>query len=388
MLYKQKTSAIIDTNTKKKDSVMKIKLIGDVKTIMSSKTAKNNYFAWPSVTKLQNGKIAVTASGYRNSHVCPFGKAVISYSEDEGETYTLPAPCIDTPLDDRDAGILAFGKSGVIVTSFNNTVAFQRQFSKQSKMREGYLDTITKEEEETYLGSEFVISHDYGVTFGELHKSPITSPHGPIQLRNGKILWIGRVFSKADTDLGEADRILAYEINTENGQMQYISTLPIVMKNGMKMLSCEPCAIETTDGTIICHIRVQNGSDSFGANVFTIYQTISKDQGVTWSEPQQILEDQGGAPAHLLQHSSGVLICTYGYRQKPYGIKVMFSHDQGITWETGYTIYDKGINGDLGYPCSIELDNKDILTVFYAKLKKDSEPAVILQQKWRLENEI
>lgn len=104
-------------------------------------------------------------------------------------------------------------------------------------MREGYLDTITKEEEETYLGSEFVISHDCGVTFGELHKSPITSPHGPIQLRNGKILWIGRVFSKADADLGEADRILAYEINPENGHMGSESCSVMIMeRHGKKAI--------------------------------------------------------------------------------------------------------------------------------------------------------
>ena len=87
---------------------MKIINIGDTKVIMSNPHSKHNYFAWPTVTRLQNGKIAVVASGYRLRHVCPFGKMVISYSENEGETYTSPAPIIDTPLDDRDGGILAF----------------------------------------------------------------------------------------------------------------------------------------------------------------------------------------------------------------------------------------------------------------------------------------
>ena len=66
----------------------------------------------------------------RLEHVCPFGKAVISYSFDGGETYTLPAPVIDTTLDDRDAGICPFGESGVIFTSFNNSAEMQRGYNK------------------------------------------------------------------------------------------------------------------------------------------------------------------------------------------------------------------------------------------------------------------
>lgn len=107
--------------------MMRIIKSGDVKVIMSNQGSRHNYFGWPTAARLQNGKIAVAASGFRRRHVCPFGKAVISYSDDDGETYTLPAPVIDTVLDDRDGGILAFGDSGVIITSFNNTTAFQRE---------------------------------------------------------------------------------------------------------------------------------------------------------------------------------------------------------------------------------------------------------------------
>ena len=87
---------------------MKIVKIGDPSVIMSNPHGKHRYFGWPTVARLQNGKIAVVASGFRMRHVCPFGKTVISYSEDEGNTYTSPAPVIDTVLDDRDGGILAY----------------------------------------------------------------------------------------------------------------------------------------------------------------------------------------------------------------------------------------------------------------------------------------
>ena len=163
---------------------MKISLVNAPKTVISNPYGLHGYFAWPTVARLKNGRIAVTASGFRLQHVCPFGKAVISFSDDEGESYTLPAPVIDTPLDDRDSGVLAFGESGVLVSSFNNTVNFQRGIAKgkpDEAYRTAYLDTVDAQAEEKYLGATFRISTDNGVSFGELHKSPITSPHGPIE---------------------------------------------------------------------------------------------------------------------------------------------------------------------------------------------------------------
>lgn len=370
---------------------MQIEKIGSTKTIMSNPTGKANYFGWPSVAKLQNGKIAVVASGYRYGHICPFGKSVISYSDNNGETYTAPAPIIDTPLDDRDGGILAFGENSVIVTSFNNTVKFQKDcvgygvtaekdIQKTTDFMKKYLDTVTEDEEEKFLGSEFRISHDCGVSFGKIHKSPITSPHGPCVLHDGTVLWVGRTFSPNDTFTAE-NEIRAYKINID-GSMDFIGAVPSVDADGERLDLCEPHAIELPDGKIICHIRAQrskNGKSTY----FTTYQSESYDCGKTWKKPRQILENLGGAPAHLLLHSSGILISTYGYREKPYGIKTMFSKDGGETWDVGYDIYINKLGGDLGYPCSIELDDGSILTVFYAHERIDG-PAVIMQQKWKV----
>lgn len=378
-LYTQskRKSRCINVNIQKK---------GDLSVVMSNPYGKANYFGWPSVARLQNGKIAVVASGYRYAHVCPFGKGVISYSEDEGESYTIPAPVIDTPLDDRDAGILATGETDVIVTSFNNQVAFQRKHAggflpDPSKGRvlhpffDKALDLVEPEEEERYIGATFRISHDGGITFGELHKSPVTSPHGPCTLRDGSILWVGRTFSKDNFTMAH-DEIQAYRMHLD-GSMQYLGSIPNIPfeKGEERPLSCEPHAIELDDGRILCHIRVQR------EGLFTLFQSESGDKGRTWSTPRQILGDNGGAPAHLLRHSSGVLICTYGYRQMPYGIKAMFSCDMGRTWSRGQDIYTDSISWDLGYPCSIELKDSSILTVFYAH-EQEKGPAVIMQQKW------
>jgi hypothetical protein len=205
---------------------MKIIRYGEPTVIMSNEDGRHKYFAWPTVTRLKNGRIAAVASGYRLSHICPFGKTVISFSEDEGKTYTRPAPVIDTPLDDRDGGILAFGESGVIVTSFNNTANMQRshlnnrynlagegeeaQKKLMTEYRSAYLDYITPEDEEKYLGSTFRVSFNNGTSFGPLYRCPVTSPHGPLERENGDIIWVGRTFSHDDS-FRHTDKVCDYK---------------------------------------------------------------------------------------------------------------------------------------------------------------------------------
>lgn len=349
---------------------MKIIPMGEPEIVMSNPESRHNYFGWPTVTRLQNGKIAVVASGFRLRHVCPFGKTVIAYSEDEGKTYTKPAPVIDTVLDDRDGGIVPFGKSGVIVTSFNNRVAFQRDCAKTAYDLE-YLNLIAPEEESAALGSTFRISHDCGVTFGPIMKSPITSPHGPVVLPDGSLLWVGTTFNGVSNN----NSIKAYRIEMD-GTMTYVGEIEDIKVGDENGLSCEPHAIVLDDGTILVHIRADR--------TFTIYQSESKDGGKTWSKPKQLLPQYGGSPPHLFRHSSGMLICTYGYRQAPFGVRAMFSADGGKTWDAEHDLYVNNVNGDLGYPSTIELADGSLLTVFYAH-PSEEEPAVIMQQRWRFE---
>ncbi len=364
---------------------MKIEKIGQCRVIMSNPDSYHNYFAWPTAARLQNGKIAVVASGFRLKHVCPFGKAVIAYSDNEGETYTAPAPIIDTVLDDRDAGILAFGESNVLVTSFNNTVDFQMGEKDNVKYggdahgyKEAYLNGVDKALEEKFLGSVFKISNDYGVTFGPLHKSPVTSPHGPLKTRDGRVIWVGTNFRR---DKG----VEAHEIKPD-GSMEFIGAIPNSVFDDKWVMSCEPYAIELNDGTLLCQIRVgRYGNDM----VLTTSQSVSHDGGKTWTEPEILLSKNGGATAHIFEHSSGVLISAYEKRRdpddeaSPYGIKLMFSYDNGKTWDTDNWLYETRVSTDLGYPATVELSDGSLLTVFYAHETEDG-PAVIMQQKWRL----
>ena len=76
----------------------------------------------------------------------------------------------------------------------------------------------------------------------------------------------------------------------------------------------------------------------------------------------------------------------YGYRERPFGIKAMFSDDEGGTWDVDNIIKDNELSSDLGYPCSVELENSDILTVFYTH-EGTNQHTVIRSIVWNFEKQ-
>ncbi|NLF60592.1 MAG: exo-alpha-sialidase, partial [Lentisphaerae bacterium] len=89
------------------------------------------------------------------------------------------------------------------------------------------------------------------------------------------------------------------------------------------------------------------------------------------------------SPPHALRHSSGAIVCVYGYRLAPYGQRAMISRDHGMTWQHDIILRDDGPDNDLGYPASVELPGGDLLTVYYQKLNR-GEKCSLLYTRWQL----
>ncbi|MDX1359552.1 MAG: sialidase family protein [Clostridia bacterium] len=341
-------------------------------TVYRNKHSKFGYAAWPSIAKADNGDLLVVASGMRTAHVDPFGKVILMRSRDMGETWSNPMIALDTPLDDRDAGILNLGGGNYIVTSFNNTREIQKNYiglpwtgavndAARIRMIYGYLDCITDEEEEKYYSSSFNISRNDANSFEEFVPIPITSPHGPMKTPDGRIIWVGKTHH-GYLELGED--ILCYEIHDD---LSYEKIGTVAKGDDFNERLVEPHCIAVDDKHFISHIRIQNGC-------FTVWQSESFDGGYTWTEPVELGVD--GSPPHLLMCREGRLISTYGKRSEPFGISAMISEDSGKTWETDIPLAWDGIDSDLGYPCSIELGDGSIFTVYYAKLAAGEVPGI------------
>lgn len=334
------------------------------------------YIAWPSAARLPDGNLAIAASGFRLDHICPFGKGLLFVSCDEGKSWSDPRAIFDTQLDDRDCGICMFAGKRVIVTSFNNSLDFQRNSNKYRLMSEqeetrakgrlidAYLDyaqLFLKNKETPH--SNYRISNDGGLHFSDIRHCPVSAPHGPIADENGRLIYIGHRFSLFEDPESAKSDVQCYALD-ENDCFTHLGDIPNIFDEKGKCMSCEPHAVALGNGRILVHIRVQRWGEN---SLFTIYQSESLDGGKTFSLPRQILRDRGGSPPHLLRHSSGVLICSYGYREKPYGIRLMMSRNEGKTWDSDYILEQEAENGDLGYPASVELKDGSLMTVYYQK---------------------
>jgi len=105
-----------------------------------------------------------------------------------------------------------------------------------------------------------------------------------------------------------------------------------------------------------------------------LYQSESVDNGKSWSGPKKT--PMWGWVAHLLELSDGRLLCTYGYRKSPFGVRACISRDGGKTWDikNELVLRDDGGNWDLGYPSSVELPDGRVLTVYWINHEKEGDP--------------
>jgi sialidase-1 len=98
-----------------------------------------------------------------------------------------------------------------------------------------------------------------------------------------------------------------------------------------------------------------------------LHQAESTDGGLTWSAPEPT--PMWGCPPHLLDLQDGRLLCVYGNRRPPYGIRGCISPDGGRTWniEGEFVIRADLRNGNLGYPSSVLLSPGRAFTAYYAE---------------------
>lgn len=346
-----------------------------------------DYQGWPSVCRDENGTLYAVASGFRLRHICPFGKTVMYISKNNGETWTPPIVINDSYLDDRDAGIVYMGGGRILVTWFAhpakgyldgwlNEAIINDAWEIDKNAAIGMLDSMKYLSTEDTRGGSFIrISEDYGVTWSDTIKVPVSSPHGPALLSDGSLIYLGK--EMYSDGLVPLNSISAYASHDGGYTWNYLSTLALPEGTNADNFH-EPHAIELPDGRLLGAIRAQGDNVPHG---FTIFTSVSSDGGKSWSELN--CTDVSGSPPHLLLHSSGALICSYGRREKPFGERAMVSYDYGKTWTADYVIDDNTDDNDLGYPASVELADGSIMTVYYQKLRGD-EKCSVLYTRWRL----
>lgn len=360
---------------------MEIKEIqGEHGIISRIPTGAFGYHAWGTVTRLTDGTLAAACSGGRVYHVCPFGKSMLFLSRDEGKTWSAPIVVNDTWLDDRDVGLTALPNGGLLMSWFNSDFTLLDERAEglrqiytpgEQQMIDGYRSTCV-EDPECRPGMHVRMSPDGGLTWGEVVNVPVSAPHGPILLKDETIFYFGRC----------RDGIAAYRSADGGYNWEFVGQPPLP-ENILWSDLFEPHAIELPSGRIVGVMRCEAGKK------LSMYVTWSDDGGKTWIVPRPM--GVSGAPGHLMRHSSGALLCSYGRREhRPENLdlseRVLVSWDDGETWTEDLKLREAP-TWDLGYPSTVELKDGSLLTAYYQRYAEgdqvDEKPSFLFT-KWRL----
>ena len=336
------------------------------------------YHGWPTIARRRNGELLVVCSGGREAHVCPFGRVELIRSGDDGRTWSDARVLLDGPIDERDAGVLETDKGTLLVTTFTS-LAYQRLFEQPERTKswpKGRLERwheqhnkLTEPQRQAALGEWMLRSTDGGKTWSEPYATGVNSPHGPIQLSDGRQLYAGKELWRGELRIGVSQ-------STDDGRTwQWLARIPTRPGDTDDQYH-ELHAVEASDGRLIAQIRNHNTR-----NAAETLQCHSTDGGKSWSVPRSI--GVWGLPSHLLRLDDGRLLMTYGYRRKPRGNRARVSEDQGRTWSEAVILSDDGV-GDLGYPSTVQLADGSLLSVWYERMK-DAPMAVLRQARWSLD---
>jgi hypothetical protein len=358
--------------------------------VISTIYSDGQYAGWPTIARSPlTGRIFVVFSGGRLDHVCPFGKVMMITSDDNGKTWSQGRVLYDGPLDDRDAGVLVTSKGTVLVNWFNslaaaiwfrsNSVDFTKYSPEAQQRWQKTVERITDKCVAEELGCWIIRSEDNGETFCGKVPSIANSPHGPTELSDGRLLYIGKLrdeiqgFRDAPDGAPHSCKIGVSESRDDGKTWQLLCGELPVAEGQVAEEYHEFHAVQAEDGRIIAQIR--NHNKSYEGETL---QMESADGGRSWSVPKSI--NVWGTPSHLLKLSDGRLMMSYSHRREPMGNFARISNDNGMSWSTPF-IFGPTRPVDMGYPASIELPDRTILSIWYEQIPGRSQ-AVIRMARW------
>ena len=342
------------------------------------------YHGWPTLARRRGGDLLLVCSGGRAAHICPFGRVELMVSHDRGASWGWPQVLMDSPIDDRDAGVLETAKGSILVTTFTS-LAYEKTLLAAGKRAPGAPDAWPAERLQTWqaahgrldaaqrqaaLGEWMVRSTDGGATWSARYPTVVNSPHGPVQLSDGRLLYAGKELWTG------AKRVGVCESPDDGQTWRWLAEIPARPGDSVADYH-ELHAVETADGRIVVHLRNHNKADAGDT-----LQSESSDGGRTWSAPHGI--GVWGLPSFLLRLRDGRLLMTYGYRRAPFGNQARISTDHGRTWSAPLVVSDDGTSGDLGYPSTVEFEDGSLLSAWYES-RKGVAHAVLRTAHWTVE---
>ncbi len=304
------------------------------------------HLAFPDICKLDSGSLLVV---FRNGarHVDRSGCLQACHCADPQTSLQFDGPQLvcDTDLDDRDPSVTQLADGAVVVNFFR-------------------LDPRTQS-----LQLTIVRSSDGGHAW---------DPPQDIDVRG---FSRGLATSEAIVEIAPGELVMplyglsdngeegSFLIRSYDGGFSWLDVTPLAVSPFP--IFEEPALARLEDGRLLALLRTDNRGLGY------LYQTISPDNGRSWSRPERL--DLWGYPAGLLPLRNGRLLATYGYRQFPTGIRYCLAQSD-LSWsiESEKLLRRDGDDGgELGYPSSVELQGGEVYTVYYFTDRQNDFPYIV-----------
>ena len=348
------------------------------------------YSAHPSIAILDNGDwLAGFGSSVRRvprDHPPddPLFRTLLTRSSDRGESWTQPyfAPDFDW-YGMEPPGISQLANGNVVLTQFRygwyplGLARKRRAAGEPIYLRlpdRGWTDELADGDWEKSMytwarddnGLYSHLSADGGLNFeGTVKIDP--SPYkdgftrtGVIELSDGRVAY-------AVTE--HTDPRYTYLLFSNDGCRTWEPPVMIAASERFN----EPHLAEVSPGELVCILRDgRSRPENFYEG--SLHGCRSLDGGQTWSVPEPT--SMPGFPGHLLVLHDGRLLCTYGRRKAPFGIRASLSEDGGRTWQVESEIiirddlpsgWETGGDSDVGYPTTIEYAPGELFCCYYGQ---------------------
>ncbi len=312
------------------------------------------HLAFPDLCRLADGALLVV---YReaNDHWNSPSRIMVARCPAPLESLEFEPPQVvcETDLDDRDPSVTQVSNGSVLI----NFVRYRKEtvclaidgFSEEGP------NVVRSQKEE---GNPLAIVRSFD---GGLHWAP---PQDMTMANLPQDLGYRVATTDAILELPSGECLMpihngtgSFILRTKDGGGSWPEVTPLAV--APSPIFEEPALARLEDGRLLALLRTDNGGDG------SLYQTISCDEGRTWSPPERL--GLWGFPAHLLPLTNGRVLATYGYRRNPFGVRYCLAR-RGPSWSLAdeYALRNDGHSfGDLGYPSSVELENGEVFTVYY-----------------------
>ena len=338
--------------------------------------------AFPHVIRLKNGDLVVVfrqartrpgsgEAGTHNekvthSHIDSGSRIALVRSTDDGKTWdpgSLVVIDASDGTEDLNMAMISELSSGELIV--NNHRWFVDRTEEQAAAVEAERLVHSRPGERgpravVFDSLFFMRSSDQGRTwdqpkpvgFSSLVYRSHTGKSGFTVMPDGSLLLPLNGYSSGD----ETDRVYVVRSNDEGHTWTHPST--VLNDPEQRIGFGEPPMLRLSSGKLLIVARTRVGEGY-------LYQAHSDDDGWVWQGLKRT--PIWGFPCHLLQLRSGRVLCAYGYRREPFGIRAVISEDEGETWDMDreIVIRDDGLHRDLGYPASIQLNDGRIMTIYY-----------------------